>query len=416
MNILQKALDDVMGSLPQQALADLLDEKLAEYGVKLSPRQKRKLQAHLLAGEGDIFQFRRWAWWDRRRINLSITEEDSQKIERRWDKFLKTQLPELLQVVLDDLSVSILSRIQRRWRRESRRQRRESTRFQSRLYRRWKLGLEHLKLLLTVARELGSGINERLRGPAGLDSRYRVEVLTRLHARACQVTEEIISLLESGFADGAMARWRTLHEIAVTALFIGNHGEDLAKRYLEHQVVESRKAAHEYKRCQDRLGYDPIDDGEIESIENSYRDLIGRFGSKFGGQYGWAAEYLKVENPTFANIEHAVGIDHLRAHYRLASHNVHANPKGVFFKLGLLAESELLLAGPSNAGLADPGHCTALSLLQVSTALGLLRPNLDSLVALRIMAELESTIGQAFIDAHEQLEEDERDHKNSSAD
>ena len=56
MDILQKALDDVIGSLPQQALADLLAEKLAEHGVKLSPRQERKLQAHLLAGESDIFQ------------------------------------------------------------------------------------------------------------------------------------------------------------------------------------------------------------------------------------------------------------------------------------------------------------------------------------------------------------------------
>jgi hypothetical protein len=33
--------------------------------------------------------------------------------------------------------------------------------------------------------------------------------------------------------------------------------------------------------------------------------------------------------------------------------------------------------GPSNAGLADPGQCAALSLAQVSGALGVLQENLD---------------------------------------
>src|SRR5713226_5315558 len=186
MDTMQKAFAGVLRSLPQQALADLVDEKLAEHGIKLSPRLRRKLQDKLLKGETDVVQFRQWALWDRRQINLTITEEDTQKIERRWEKFLD-QLPALLSTVIDDLSATILARICRRWRRDSKRQRREITKFQKRLYQRWKLGLEHLKLLVTIAREFGSTLNEQLRGPAGKDSRYKVEVLTRLHARACHV-------------------------------------------------------------------------------------------------------------------------------------------------------------------------------------------------------------------------------------
>jgi len=74
----------------------------------------------------------------------------------------------------------------------------------------------------------------------------------------------------------------------------------------------------------------------------------------------------------------------------MASHNVHANPKGVFFKLGMLAESQVLLAGPSNAGLADPGHGAALSLSRVTAALvGLQQPpTLDNNVALLMMVQL----------------------------
>jgi hypothetical protein len=94
--------------------------------------------------------------------------------------------------------------------------------------------------------------------------------------------------------------------------------------------------------------------------------VIAKYGPDFAkGDYGWAGHHLGKTKPTFRNIEAAMQIDHFRAHYRLASHNVHANPKGVFFKLGTLAESQVLLAGPSNAGLADPGHGAAISLSRI---------------------------------------------------
>jgi hypothetical protein len=84
-----------------------------------------------------------------------------------------------------------------------------------------------------------------------------------------------------------------------------------------------------------------------------------------------------------------------------------ANPKGVFFKLGLLSEVDVLLAGPSNAGLADPGHSTALSFLQTSTALGSVTRTGDSLVMLTVLAKLEDEVGALFMDAHRRLEADE---------
>jgi hypothetical protein len=89
----------------------------------------------------------------------------------------------------------------------------------------------------------------------------------------------------------------------------------------------------------------------------------------------------------------------------MASHNVHANPKGVFFKLGLMNEVDILLSGPSDAGLADPGHSTAISLIQVSSALGSIKPTLDSLVILRILAQLEDNVSEAFMSANQRLEE-----------
>lgn len=90
----------------------------------------------------------------------------------------------------------------------------------------------------------------------------------------------------------------------------------------------------------------------------------------------------------------------------MASHNVHADPKGVFFKLGMLVESQVLLTGPSNAALADPGHGAALSLSCVTVALAGLQqpPTLDNNVAPVMMLQRVDEIGEAFGEAHERLE------------
>ena len=49
---------------------------------------------------------------------------------------------------------------------------------------------------------------------------------------------------------------------------------------------------------------------------------------------------LSKQDLNFSDIERAVRLDHLRPYYKLASHNVHANPKGMLFRLGLYPESD----------------------------------------------------------------------------
>jgi len=39
-----------------------------------------------------------------------------------------------------------------------------------------------------------------------------------------------------------MARWRTLHEINVVITLIAEDGDELAERYLAHDIVESARA------------------------------------------------------------------------------------------------------------------------------------------------------------------------------
>jgi hypothetical protein len=137
-------------------------------------------------------------------------------------------------------------------------------------------------------------------------------------------------------------------------------------------------------------------------------DIEAHRAKSYKNSQGWAAKHLGKDGPSFADIQAAASIDHLAPFYKMASHNVHANPNGVLFKLGLVGESTTLLAGPSNAGLADPRHAAALSLVQISSALLSLNPTADRIVSMKIMQSLTDEIGEALITAHRKLEDDDR--------
>ena len=282
--------------------------------------------------------------------------------------------------------------------------------FEQRLYERWRQALDLFDLILIVTEETGSDFLKKHHQQAIHSSDFVFEVLNRLHARACLTASEIGTLLKSGHAAGALARWRTLHELSVVAYFVHKHGQDVAKRYLLHEVVESYKAAKDYERCYTQLGYAPTDPQEVRELKASCTALYQRFGKAFGEQYGWAAEILNKQRPSFADIERSVNLNHMRAHYRMSSHGIHANQRGSTFNPGVLGVHKVLLTGPSNAGLADAGHSTLISLVQCTCELLALRPEDETVIMCLTLVQLVDEAGQAFLDVHENLirEEEEK--------
>ena len=97
---------------------------------------------------------------------------------------------------------------------------------------RWKEGFDLLELQIEIAIEAGESFNDRLRPQAALDGDLLFDLLVRLHAKGCLISIEILMLLKNGYADGAHARWRALHELSVTARFLTTHGKDAAQRYV----------------------------------------------------------------------------------------------------------------------------------------------------------------------------------------
>lgn len=403
MDSLQKALEKALAAVPDQMLAKLIRQKFSAQGITITQRRSEIIVRELRKGKTHLkIPGNRTGT-----ANLSISNEEIKAVSQNVDKFLENNLPDLIEKMREEMAPPFLANLKKRWPTENLRQQREIDRFRKNLRVRWSRGLSRYAMLIRMARELGSYVNQEVRASATEENADVVDVLTRLHIRSCQVAEEVLVLLQNGFANGAMARWRTMHEIEVSAHFIGKYGNECAKRYKDHQCVESYRGAQEYELARERLGYAEIPAEDREEIAKRYNDVLQKHGNEFGGQYGWAAADLHIKKPTFKEIQSSVGIDYLRGHYRMASHGVHANPRGIYFSLTSLFPSDEIVAGASNAGLADAGEGAARALISISAALLSLSPSMDHQVAIRAMQLLQSEIASAFLQAHWKLHRDE---------
>lgn len=224
----------------------------------------------------------------------------------------------------------------------------------------------------------------------------------RHHAKACQIAKEILCLLENGYPDGAHARWRALHEVNATTMFITKHGQDCAERFSAHYITESYHAMIELNKYEARLNANGFSVIEINDCKDSYDELITKYGTRYKESYGWSAHIFNAQNINgkigIATIEKDVGLDHMRPYYRWASQNIHSGSNGIRNRLALCeAEEDILLVGQSNSGMTDPAQATAISLSQATLTLLKLNPTLDVVILMNIISEISDEIGEIFI-------------------
>lgn len=428
MKTLQEAFDQELKDLfkPEKLGTELVRKRLEELGIEITKSQLAEIKRQFAHSKNAVFHFE---FEDNQVFNAGFEFKDQlesalknifNELTTDLEDFSKNfceELPSIVMESTDKLSQGILKDLKKDSKRMLKDRAADFFSFESNLHNVYSEAFDLLEMLIAISLEAGDSFNNDLRNEASSANDYVFEVLTRLHARACQIAYEILILLKSGLADGAHARWRSLHEISVTAFFISTNGNDIAERYLLHNEIESYKAAKIYQENCAGLGYEPLSEEEVAELKDIHDGLIRRFGNNYRFDYGWASVVTKRDRPTFRDIEKSAGLEHLRPYYKMACDNVHANPRGLFFKLGLYPESgDILLAGPSNVGLTDPGQLTALSLAQISTALLTHQPNIDRLTACKIMMTLEREIGQAFSDAENSIKEKIAYNKANAAD
>jgi hypothetical protein len=370
----------------------MISKKFAAVGVRLSARERGQLCEAIKSGELDRFSVRR------RKTAGAVIRFTSKDGNALIDKATKVSTA-IIRKELDEGShlqaAQVLKRLHAKWRSRNAWEQRGEGGFRRRLRRRWKRPFGLLRMLMTVYRESGEAMANALIGTTAGGRPITATVLIQLHARSCQVLYEVITLIEGGFADGAMARCRTLHEIAVTAMFLQQGGEDLTRAYCDHEVVESWKATQKHLKYLGRIAEKPPSPKARERLQRRYEALLAKYGKPFKEQYGWAAATLKKDRPSFADIELATNVDHLRPYYQLASHPVHANAKGLYFKLGAF-QRRGISALATNHGFATPASNAVMSLVHTISALLLLAPSLDAIVNVRLIQKLVDEVELAF--------------------
>jgi hypothetical protein len=278
--------------------------------------------------------------------------------------------------------------------------------FRSRHFERWAQGFDLLEMLIVIAQETGELINHADRPRAVKESNAQFEAIVALHARAVLVSREILCLLKGGFADGALGRWRTLHEIAVVSQFLSVHDRNISERYMLHREVQAHKAMLQYREYQERANLEPFDEDDARALTEAHARILAEHGDSMIYDWGWAAPVLRKERPTFFDLEKSLDLDHWRPRYKWAAQDTHGAYRPPTVLLGMSEAKEvLLLAGPSDSGLTDPAHMAAISLNLATSALVHLSPNIDRLVAMRVLLTISDEVGEAFFAVDRQMSE-----------
>ena len=170
--------------------------------------------------------------------------------------------------------------------------------FMRRLELTWAEPFRLLDIHVALCQEIGEVRNDWLRRQRRRSRDIAVvDVVTRLHGRTVQVAGEVQALLRNGFADGAMSRWRTMHELTVTAMLIAERGPAVAERYVAHVGADSIKAARQYQRFAAVLQHRPISARDQKGLDALAIDLERKYDKPFLNDYGWGRGHAKESKP-----------------------------------------------------------------------------------------------------------------------
>lgn len=409
MDSLENLLNDTLDQLlkPDELFFRLIVSKLIGKGINLSNKQKSQIRDQISKNVSDNINLE-LSWWQKRKLKKDNIEKIFLNLEIDAN-LLEEKITQSVCEATQEVVTTLLQSLVDSWKSQSssilEKQQKGNSTHRKMVEQIWSAPLTLLEMLLSISFDLGSTFNEYYRPTAAEENDYIFEALTRLHSRGCQIGAEALLLLRHGFGDGAHARWRTLHEICVEAIYISQREIEVAEKYLLHSTISDYRISSEYKKHYARIGYAPPDKKEIKDIYNARSELISQFGKLYKYDYGWATSKEDNKAPTFADLEKSVGLEHMRPFYKLANINVHSGSKGAIFRLGSPpSDKELLVAGPSIYGLGEPGQNIAYSFFLLTSTLLLSRENLDQLVVVSALDQIKNETIWAFDNIMEEQE------------
>lgn len=270
---------------------------------------------------------------------------------------------------------------------------------------RWSIGFRKLHALRETCLQAGMNFQEQFLSIPKYETDELIGVFLRQHAHACRISGEIIHLLEGGYPDAALARWRTLYEIVVTCLVIKKCGREAAIDYIRHGMVKTAEGIEEHRKTAEAMGQATFTDEEADFYRELKKEITNGDSS-----WHWARKHTGFSK--FEKLREYVGLDKWSHNYKLASRNVHSD----YFEMASLyamneAKQDMLLCGQSNFGLTEPAHFTAISLAQITSVFltayieddnNDLDYN-DSVLFLKIIDNYVKEVGEAFLNVEKPI-------------
>lgn len=288
------------------------------------------------------------------------------------------------------------------------RDRAEHDAFLSRNRERWGRGFDLLRIFRHINLEAGQLFQEEFLQYEHFRREPLLGVLLRLHAHACRIFGEIITLLDAGYPDGAFARWRSLHEIAVTGIVLRENGAAAAEDYRLYGVVQAVAGMNSFQETAVEMGREEYSAEELKAASELSTRILSARGDDFRSRNGWARRY--IGSSKFENLQRAAGLEKWRADYKFASRDIHTDYREMGSLLAMAeAKTDLLVCGQSNSGIVEPAHSAAITLLRVTTTLVLTHSEngdcpidyTNSIVLVKVLGFLLDEIGHVFLELHD---------------
>ena len=227
----------------------------------------------------------------------------------------------------------------------------------------------------------------------------RFVALTQLHAKSVLVLREMQALLEAGYPDGAMARWRTLHELAVFACIVESSCES-AKQFILSEHINNAKGAKCYSEHASELGHEPYTKEELEEIDAMEAWAVEELGDvNTKSEHFWVRPFLRENNHslkknTFTILEKHTGMSRFRPYYKLACEKVHAPSKLDYANLAASgAESAGFIVGHSHYGHETPIDLAMISsMITFSKFVGINSVIIDHCVFMKLMLMTQDSV------------------------
>lgn len=295
----------------------------------------------------------------------------------------------------------------------------EQLEFEARLQMKWLNAFYGLKSVITISEEIGMGlIDEYLEDKQRNDGRYFVpieyDIAFKLQGKAVVVSKEILMLLQAGYADAAISRWRTLHEISVILGLITDslkNNKDTAKkiaiRFYNRSIVE------EFKIVKNQNSKTEKKSEEYFNLKTKVEEIKREYGKKFIYEdYEWARPALiNIKGKIyFSHLEEKNGNTHLTSYYKMANNQIHSTSFGLYESFGDIYDSDIgVVFGPSNYGLSIPGQLTIISMIQCTSALLNVETTLDKIMLISVLKKFLDNYSNVFDDIQTNIEKEEED-------